>query len=102
MGSKSSGYFKCTRCSVELTIKTDPQNSVYVVESGATPNFEPWRVEDEVKAQVYMFFVYCSFHKEAENQKRERDAEEMIDAMKSLQNRKLHSKREMGILAALD
>ena len=30
-------------------MKTDPQNSDYVVESGATRNFEPWRAEDEVK-----------------------------------------------------
>ena len=42
-------YFKCTRCSTELTIKTDPQNSDYIVESGATRNFEPWREEDEVE-----------------------------------------------------
>ncbi|TYI91667.1 hypothetical protein E1A91_D02G009300v1, partial [Gossypium mustelinum] len=40
-------YFKCTKCFAEMTIKTDPQNSDYVVESGATRNFEPWPAEDE-------------------------------------------------------
>ncbi|KDP23009.1 hypothetical protein JCGZ_01693 [Jatropha curcas] len=79
-------YFKCTRCSAELAMKTDPQNSDYVVESGATRNFEPWRAEDE----------------EADKEQRKRDAEEMGDAMKSLENRTLDSKREMDILAALD
>ncbi|XP_062168958.1 uncharacterized protein LOC133875007 isoform X2 [Alnus glutinosa] len=79
-------YFKCTKCSAELTMKTDPQNSDYIVESGATRNFEPWRAEDEV----------------ADSEKQKRDAEEMGDAMKSLENRTLDSKREMDILAALD
>ncbi|KAI3853268.1 hypothetical protein MKX03_026355 [Papaver bracteatum] len=79
-------YFKCTRCSAELTMKTDPQNSDYVVESGATRNFEPWRAEDE----------------EADKDQKKRDQEEMGDAMKSLENRTLDSKREMDILAALD
>lgn len=79
-------YFKCTKCSAELTIKTDPQNSDYVVESGATRNFEPWRAEDE----------------EDEKMKQKREAEELGDAMKSLENRTLDSKREMDILAALD
>ncbi|KAJ9159624.1 hypothetical protein P3X46_025119 [Hevea brasiliensis] len=79
-------YFKCTKCSAELAIKTDPQNSDYVVESGATRNFEPWRAEDE----------------EADKERQKRDAEEMGDAMKSLENRTLDSKREMDILAALD
>ncbi|KAI7996931.1 Splicing factor YJU2 [Camellia lanceoleosa] len=79
-------YFKCTKCSAELTIKTDPQNSDYVVESGASRNFEPWRAEDE----------------EADKEKRKRKTEEMGDAMKSLENRTLHSKREMDSLAALD
>jgi hypothetical protein len=41
-------YFKCTRCSAEITFKTDPQNSDYTVESGASRNFEPWREQDEV------------------------------------------------------
>ncbi|GAU39941.1 hypothetical protein TSUD_149510 [Trifolium subterraneum] len=79
-------YFKCTRCSAELTMKTDPQNSDYVVESGAARNFEPWRAED----------------KETDEMKKKREAEEMGDAMKSLENRTLDSKREMDILAALD
>ncbi|XVF65825.1 hypothetical protein PTKIN_Ptkin09bG0281800 [Pterospermum kingtungense] len=79
-------YFKCTKCSAEITIKTDPQNSDYVVESGATRNFEPWRAEDE----------------EANKEKRKRESEEMGDAMKSLENRTLDSKREMDILAAID
>ncbi|XP_047950893.1 splicing factor YJU2-like [Salvia hispanica] len=79
-------YFKCTKCSAEITFKTDPQNSDYIVESGASRNFEPWRAEDE----------------ETEEEKKKRNAEEMGDAMKSLENRTLDSKREMDILAALD
>nr|GLL24563.1 coiled-coil domain-containing protein 94 homolog [Ipomoea trifida] len=79
-------YFKCTKCSAEITYKTDPKNSDYIVESGATRNFEPWREQDE----------------EMEKHKQKRDAEEMGDAMKSLENRTLDSKREMDILAALD
>ncbi|CAA7409829.1 unnamed protein product [Spirodela intermedia] len=74
-------YFKCTRCSAELTFKTDPQNNDYIVESGASRNFEPWREEDE---------------------KRKREAEEMGDAMKSLENRAVDSKMDMDILAALE
>ncbi|KAF3439944.1 hypothetical protein FNV43_RR18222 [Rhamnella rubrinervis] len=79
-------YFKCTKCSAELSMKTDPKNSDYVVESGATRNFEPWREEDEV----------------VDSEKRKREAEEMGDAMKGLENRTLDSKREMDGLAALD
>ena len=79
-------YFKCTKCSAELTIKTDPQNSDYIVESGASRNYEPWRAEDEA----------------VDEEKKRRDAEEMGDAMKALENRALDSKREMDILAALD
>ncbi|KAK0603282.1 hypothetical protein LWI29_003366 [Acer saccharum] len=44
-------YFKCNSCSSELVIKTNPQNSDYVVESGATRNFEPWRAAAEVEEE---------------------------------------------------
>ncbi|KAL6220446.1 hypothetical protein ACLB2K_008202 [Fragaria x ananassa] len=79
-------YFKCTKCSAELAMKTDPQNSDYVMEAGATRNFEPWRNADE----------------EADKEKQKRESEEMGDAMKSLENRTLDSKRDMDIRAALD
>ncbi|OAY65389.1 Coiled-coil domain-containing protein [Ananas comosus] len=79
-------YFKCTKCSAEIAFKTDPQNSDYTVESGASRNFEPWRNEEEA----------------LQNDKRKREAEEMGDAMKSLENRALDSKQDMDILAALE
>ncbi|KAJ0984952.1 hypothetical protein J5N97_003308 [Dioscorea zingiberensis] len=79
-------YFKCTKCSAEITFKTDPQNSDYVVESGAARNFEPWRDEEDA----------------TEKAKRKREEEEMGDAMKSLENRAMDSKQDMDILAALE
>ncbi|GAY31752.1 hypothetical protein CUMW_285010 [Citrus unshiu] len=70
----------------ELTMKTYPQNSDYVVEFGASRNYKPWRAEDE----------------DVDKEKKKKDAEEMGNAMKALENRALDSKREMDILAALD
>ncbi|KAI8541956.1 hypothetical protein RHMOL_Rhmol08G0101100 [Rhododendron molle] len=36
------------KCSMELTMKTDPQNSDCVFETGALRNFEQWHAKDEV------------------------------------------------------
>lgn len=36
-------YFRCTRCQAEIAMKTDPKNSDYIVETGASRNYEPWR-----------------------------------------------------------
>src|SRR5271168_1651757 len=38
-------YIRCTRCSAEITFKTDPKNMDYTAERGASRNFEPWREE---------------------------------------------------------
>jgi len=67
-------------------MKTDPQNSDYEMEFGASRNFEPWREKEEVK----------------EAAKKAREEEEKGDAMKALENRTLDSKTEMDILASLD
>eukprot|EP00898_Chlorokybus_atmophyticus_P000370 jgi/Chlat1/1333/Chrsp118S01753 len=79
-------YFRCPRCSSEMTMKTDPKNSDYVVEGGAMRLNEPWRDIDKARDEFTA----------------KREAEEMGDAMKALENRTLDSKREMDIIAALD
>ncbi|KAI9278404.1 CWC16 protein [Phascolomyces articulosus] len=76
-------YIRCPRCSAEITFKTDPKNTDYVAEHGASRNFEPWRGEDEIKPEG-------------------EEEEDVDDPMKALENRTLDSKREMEILDALD
>ncbi|GMF13330.1 unnamed protein product [Phytophthora lilii] len=79
-------YIKCITCSSEITFKTDPKRGDYVAEKGCQRNFEPWReTEDEQEAALA-----------------QRAEEEKGDAMKTLENRTLDSKREMDILDALD
>ena len=36
-------YMRCSACSAEMTFKTDPGNSSYTVEQGATANWTPWQ-----------------------------------------------------------
>jgi DNA-directed RNA polymerase subunit RPC12/RpoP len=79
-------YIRCTRCSSEITIKTDPKNSDYVVEMGATRNFEQWKENQKI----------------VEEFKRKRQEEEEGNAMKILENKTIDSKMEMDILDALD
>lgn len=79
-------YYKCTNCSAEFCMKTDPKSTDYIVEAGATRNYEAWRDTEEA----------------AERVKAKREEEEKGDAMKALENRTLDSKREMDIMTALD
>ncbi|KAN0032044.1 hypothetical protein ACTFIV_005917 [Dictyostelium citrinum] len=78
-------FLRCKKCAAELTIKTDPKNSEYVCESGATRNYEPWKETDEEKAN-----------------RMTKEQEEEQDAMIALENRTLESKREMEMLDALE
>ncbi|KAL0951658.1 hypothetical protein HGRIS_008338 [Hohenbuehelia grisea] len=78
-------YIKCTLCSAEITFKTDPKNTDYTAEHGASRNFEPWRDEAAV---------------EEEDRLAKLEAEEN-NPMKALENRTQDSKREMDILDAL-
>jgi len=78
-------YIKCTLCSAEITFKTDPKNTDYAAEHGASRNYEPWREEQAV---------------EEEDRLAKLEAEEN-NPMKVLENRTQDSKREMDILDAL-
>lgn len=79
-------YIKCSVCSNEISFLTDPKNTDYELESGASRNFENWR----------------DTQKEIAEEEEQRTKEEEIDAMKGLENRTMDSKIEMDVLDALD
>lgn len=79
-------YIKCTACVSEICFRTDPENTDYVLESGATRNFEALKRAEE----------------QAE---RERDAHQEDlenNPMKMLEERTQASKNEMELAEALD
>ena len=87
-------YIRCTRCSAEITFKTDPQNMDYTCEKGAKRNFEPWRSADAEANKL-----------ETEEERLDRlEAEqaEMGGAMEQLEAKVVDAKREMDIADALD
>ena len=82
-------YIRCTRCSSEITFKTDPKNMDYTCEKGAIRNFEPWRNQKDVD--------------ETEEERLNRlEEEENESAMEKLETKTLDSRREMQIADALD
>lgn len=83
-------YIRCTRCSAEITFKTDPKNMDYTCERGARRNFEVWR-EDKLSEET-----------EEERLDRLEKEEAERDAMKELEAKTLDAKTEMQIADALD
>jgi hypothetical protein len=83
-------YIRCTRCSGEITFKTDPKNMDYEAERGAKRNFEPWR-EAKLAEET----------DEERLDRLEREESER-DAMKELETKVLDAKTEMAIADALD
>ncbi|KAK3076665.1 hypothetical protein LTS18_012401 [Coniosporium uncinatum] len=83
-------YIRCTRCSAEITFKTDPKNMDYACEKGAKRNFEPWR-EAKLAEET-----------EEERLDRLEREEAERDVMKELEAKTLDAKTEMQIADALD
>ena len=84
-------YIRCTRCSGEITFKTDPKNMDYTCEKGAKRNFELWRDASGGKEES-----------EEERLDRLEREEEERNAMVELETKTLDAKREMQIADALD
>lgn len=78
-------YIKCTRCLAEITFKTDPENTDYAMEHGATRNFQAEKLIEEEEKRVQL----------------EREEEELNNPMKVLENRTKDSKMEMEVLENL-
>ncbi|KAL9018439.1 MAG: hypothetical protein Q9185_004282 [Variospora sp. 1 TL-2023] len=86
-------YIRCTRCSAEITFKTDPKNMDYTCERGAKRNFEIWRQGGGGDGE-----------KETDEERldrREREEEEK-SAMEELEAKVVDAKQEMAIADALD
>ncbi|KAM6960557.1 splicing factor YJU2 [Aplochiton taeniatus] len=78
-------YIKCTRCLAEITFKTDPENTDYAMEHGATRNFQAEKLIEEEEKKI----------------QRDREEEELNNPMKVLENRTRDSKMEMEVLENL-
>lgn len=85
-------YIRCTRCSGEITFKTDPKNMDYECEKGAKRNFEVWRqtpANNELESE------------EDRLERLEREESER-GAMALLETKVGDAKQEMAIADALD
>ena len=83
-------YIRCTRCSAEITFKTDPKHMDYECEKGAKRNFEVWR-EAKLAEETEEEMLDRMEREEAEK-----------DAMKDLEKKTVDAKTEMAIADALD
>ncbi|KAK6855729.1 hypothetical protein PG995_007880 [Apiospora arundinis] len=81
-------YIRCTRCSAEITFKTDPRVNDYVCERGAKRNTEPWRPLKE--------------ETDEERLDRLEKEEEERNAMEELEAKTVDAKREMAVADMLD
>lgn len=79
-------YIKCTRCLQEISFKTDPQNTDYEIEAGATRNFMALKLAEE----------------QARKEEEELREEEASNPMKLLENRTQQSRNEIELLESLE
>lgn len=79
-------YIKCTRCLQEISFKTDPRNTDYEIEAGATRNFMALKLAEE----------------QAIKEEEELREEEANNPMKLLENRTQQSRNEIELLESLE
>jgi len=97
-------YIRCTRCSAEISFRTDPKNMDYAVERGARRNFEAWRPQDEETDEAILDRL------EEEDAKRRGDqdwlekktADAPTDKMEELERKRDFAKKEMEVADAID
>ncbi|KAL9599909.1 MAG: hypothetical protein Q9219_003542 [cf. Caloplaca sp. 3 TL-2023] len=91
-------YIRCTRCSAEITFKTDPKNMDYTCERGARRNFEMWRQGGTGEGGD----GGGEMETDEERLDRLEREEGEKNAMEELEAKVLDAKQEMAIADALD
>lgn len=79
-------YIKCTRCLQEISFRTDPRNTDYEIEEGATRNFMALKLAQE----------------QEKREEEEAKEEEASNPMKLLENRTQQSKFEIEQMECLE
>ncbi|KAK2814033.1 hypothetical protein FQN50_000437 [Emmonsiellopsis sp. PD_5] len=91
-------YIRCTRCSSEITFKTDPKNMDYTCERGAKRNFEPWREAKGDEVNETMDETLDRLEREEGEKEEQAERDKMVELEEKMQD----SKREMAVADALD
>lgn len=79
-------YIRCPQCLSEISFKTDPKNTDYVVDNGAYRTFQAERIAEMEEERIIQ----------------EKEEEEANNPMLALENRTKESRREMDVLDALE
>lgn len=79
-------YIRCPQCLSEISFKTDPENTDYVVDNGAYRTFQAERIAEMEEERVVQ----------------EKEEDEANNPMLALENRTKDSRREMDVLDALE
>ncbi|KAJ5947960.1 hypothetical protein N7466_000975 [Penicillium verhagenii] len=91
-------YIRCTRCSGEITFRTDPKNMDYECEKGAKRNFEAWRDGKDEKYNETQEETLDRLEREENTEQEQLERDKMAELEEKMQD----SKREMQIADALD
>ncbi|KAL0943883.1 uncharacterized protein CTRU02_201770 [Colletotrichum truncatum] len=89
-------HIRCTRCSSEITFRTDPKSAGYMMVKGAVRNMEPWRNKEEEQESVEERLDRL------EREEAEAAGEEERNAMADLEAKNEDARREMAAADALD
>ncbi|KAF9880999.1 mRNA splicing protein yju2 [Colletotrichum karsti] len=89
-------HIRCTRCSAEISFRTDPKSAGYMMDKGAVRNMEPWRNKEEEQESVEQRLDRL------EREEAEAAGEEERNAMADLEAKNEDARREMAAADALD
>ncbi|KAF4842159.1 Pre-mRNA-splicing factor cwf16 [Colletotrichum siamense] len=89
-------FIRCTRCSREITLRTVPQASDYVCETGAKRITEPWRIGDDMANETADERLD---RLEREHEKRENTEK---TTMEDIEKEALATQTHMAVADALD
>jgi len=94
-------YIKCSRCSAEIAFETDPRNSGYALESGASATRTLLVEEEEERGRDGGGDAMAALERRARDGRREMDADAALEEAPSLNARRARVAPEQALEALL-